>query len=262
MNVLSRPAIKTLSPTTDYSFNQIWYEVADEFHFWMQWRLAVLIHQLRCLDIPLDQPWTGADIGCGRGVLRNQLHNMTAWVVDGIDLNIDILKQNQTEPGQLFLYNILEKHKELESRYQFLFVFDILEHITDPALFLEACLFHLKRGGYLFINVPALESQKSAYDQAIGHLRRYNKKTLSREIINADLKILDLRYWGLFLLPFLCLRKITSSTKQCGDEIIKKGFKPPNKTIHSLLKLLMNIETSLFKRVPLGTSLMVVAMKK
>jgi SAM-dependent methyltransferase len=205
---------------------------------------------------------TGAEIGCGQGVLRHQLSDITAWTVDGIDLDINSLKHNEQDRGEIYLYNVLEKNDSFKNRYDFIFLYDVLEHIDAPHPFLEACLFHLKKQGHLFVNVPALESQKSAYDRAIGHIRRYNKKTLSDELSKAGLKILDLNYWGFSLLPLLFLRKITSSNNQSDGDIIKKGFKPPHNMINSFLKILMRVETALLKKAPLGISLMAAAVKE
>lgn len=253
--------IKIISQVSDISFNKIWHSLADERHFWMQWRLEAFKNQLSYLNIPLDRKMVGMEIGCGSGVLRNQLNRMTHWTVDGIDLDINVLRHNKQGRGQLFIYNVLEKNKDFENKYDFLFLYDVLEHIEDTQPFLDACLFHLKKGGYLFINTPALENFKSVYDKAVGHLRRYNKKTLYDELLKADLRVLDISYWGFFLLPLLSLRKITTSNNQSNDDNIRRGFKPPNRLINSFLKILLKGETFLFKRVPVGASIMAVALK-
>jgi len=36
----------------------------------------------------------------------------------------------------------------------------------------------LRPGGWLFVNVPALPALASAYDRAVGHLRRYTPASL------------------------------------------------------------------------------------
>ena len=48
------PEIKVISQVADFSFEELWYELADEDHFWMQWRLAAFKNQMRRLRIPLD----------------------------------------------------------------------------------------------------------------------------------------------------------------------------------------------------------------
>ena len=255
------PEIKVISQVADFSFEKLWYELADENHFWMQWRVAALKNQMRRLNIPLEKEMKGAEIGCGRGVLTSQLRQITKWTIDGIELDADALAFNKHQHGQLYLYNILEKNREFEGRYDFLFIYDVLEHIAETRKFLEACSFHLKNGGFLFINVPAINALKSEYDNVMGHLRRYSHQTLSTELNQPELRILDLSYWGFSLLPLLWARKIMTANTQSHREIIEKGFRPPGQAINSFLKILMNIETAVFKRVPLGISIMAVAQK-
>ena len=255
------PEIKVISQVADFSFEKLWYELADENHFWMQWRVAALKNQMRRLNIPLEKEMKGAEIGCGRGVLTSQLRQITKWTIDGIELDAGALELNKHQRGHLYLYNILEKNREFEGRYDFLFIYDVLEHIAETREFLEACSFHLKNGGFLFINVPAINALKSEYDNVMGHLRRYNHQTLFTELNQPELRILDLSYWGFSLLPLLWARKIMTANTQSHREIIEKGFRPPGQAINAFLKLLMNIETSVFKKVPLGISIMAVAQK-
>jgi len=262
MSMSTHPEIRIISNIPEFTFIEEWYELADETHFWMQWRLAAFAQQARYLNLPLDKKMLGAEIGCGQGTLGNQLSNMTSWTIEGADLDINALKRNKKQPGQLYLYNILEKNKEFEGKYDFIFLYDVLEHIEEPKPFLESCMFHLKKGGYIFINVPALEALKSEYDRVAGHYRRYNKRTLSGELSVVNCELLDIKYWGFSLVFILIIRKGVVSSKQSDVDILRKGFRPPSKLVHSLLKSLMHIETSLLRRVPVGTSVMAAAIKK
>ena len=56
---------------------------------------------------------------------------------------------------------------------------DVLEHIKDDKLELEQACRFLKREGILIVLAPAHQWLYSPFDKAIGHFRRYNKKTLS-----------------------------------------------------------------------------------
>ena len=63
-------------------------------------------------------------------------------------------------------------------RNNIIFLFDLIEHVKNDKKFISDTLFHLKKDGYLLINVPSLEFFFSKYDVAVGHLRRYDKKKL------------------------------------------------------------------------------------
>ena len=61
-----------------------WFEFANPDHFWMQWRHAILLQQLK---------WTrqtfrnALEIGCGHGVVRELVERDLGFPVDGCDLN-------------------------------------------------------------------------------------------------------------------------------------------------------------------------------
>jgi SAM-dependent methyltransferase len=70
---------------------------------------------------------------------------------------------------------------------------DVLEHIEDDAGELSLVCEHLKPGGHLLVLAPAHPSLFSCFDQAIGHYRRYSKRTLT-DTAPPALEPVDLRY--------------------------------------------------------------------
>ena len=248
-----------VSKPVAYDFPHEWYALAAEGHFWLEWRLAAFLNQLADLDLRLDVAWRGIDIGCGHGILRQQIEHCTRWSVDGADLNEQALRGSMAERGATLFYNIHDRRKEFEAAYDCVILFDVIEHIEDSRGFLESALFHLKPGGWLFINVPAQERFRSAYDTAAGHLRRYDRAMMMRELGNHPLEVRDVRYWGLTLVPLLLLRTMVTSTRQSTREIIEKGFEPPAPWINTILKLAMRLETRALRRPMLGTSLLAAA---
>jgi len=253
--------IRIISSLDDFAFIRSWYDFSDESHFWMQSRVNAFFNQASSINIPLKEKLKGIEVGCGNGVLRTQIKHITNWSIDGVELDIEALKRNPVGHEELYLYDITEKKEEFFEKYDFLFLYDVLEHIEDVQTFLKACSFHMKKDGFLFVNVPALQFLHCAYDTVQGHVKRYTKTLLSKELTDHGFKILDIRYWGFFLIPLLMIRKLITSEKQNHDSIIKKGFEPPSNQINSLLKTLMAFETFLTKRPPLGTSVMAIAKK-
>ena len=253
--------IRILSRPEGHTFVKTWYDLSDESHFWMQWRVAAFLRQATAVNAPFKKSLTGMEVGCGCGVLRRQIEQITNWSIDGVELSLDPLKRTPKGRGKLFLYDITEKNKEFAGKYDFLFLYDVLEHVERTSTFLRACAYHMKNNGLLYINVPAFNALYSAYDTAAGHRRRYSIKSLSEELQDNQYKILDIRYWGFSLIPLLVLRKILTSPGQNRNAIIIKGFKPPSPSVHAILKSLMSVETALVRKPPLGTSVMAAAMK-
>ncbi|MFP5212775.1 MAG: class I SAM-dependent methyltransferase [Acidobacteriota bacterium] len=243
-------------PANEVEFPNIWYSLGDENHFWFEWRLAVLMDELRNRGVSLDAPLKVLDIGCGHGILGTQLDKSTRWLTHGVDLNTEALKLNRRNRDQFSYYDIHDRKPELCEAYDCVFLFDILEHIDDTDHFVESALYYLKPNGWLFINVPALRALYSRYDTVAGHIRRYDKEMLTKLFGRFDAVVENLRYWGASMIPFLLARKALVTIQQSGDDVIRTGFEPPSDMVHRLFKGLMRLETSTIKDPPRGTSLM------
>ncbi len=255
--------IRMLSAGIDeqaYLYNP-YYEYAREGHFWIEWRFHVLLEVLHIFQLPGQQAWHGIDIGCGNGVVRRQLERATAWTVDGADLTLSALRLNQTLRGNTLLYNVFDCQRDLQERYDFVILFDVLEHIDAPAEFLRAVLFHLKPGGWIFLNVPALPGLFSQYDRAQGHRRRYTRRMMQTELDAQAVSLRDLRYWGGTLLPLAVLRKMFLSSHASSQEVFQKGFQMSSPSLNAWLLRAMRFEIALTQHPPLGTSLFASAVK-
>ncbi|MCX6136928.1 MAG: class I SAM-dependent methyltransferase [Ignavibacteriales bacterium] len=237
-------------------FPSVYFEIADEQHFWCRWRLRAFTAMLKRLAVTTDAPWNVLDVGCGNGVVRRQVEGMTAWVTDGTDFPMEALKRNTGVKGETYLYNISEEQEEFRQRYDAVLLFDVLEHIHDTTRFLKSISYHLKPGGWLFINVPALELLRSPYDDVQGHLRRYSPELLRREFAGLDFSVAEISYWGLMQIPLLVARKIVLSLMSKKEEVYTTGFQPPAAFLNSALTAVMKCETALTSRPPVGTSVM------
>ncbi len=238
-----------------------WYDFASPDHFWFEWRRRALLRLLADIGLPLDRELRGFDIGCGTGVQRCSLEADTAWTVDGADLNLGALNRVPVGRGQVLYYDVTEERAEFIESYDVVTLLDVLEHIEETRPFLTSILRHLRPGGHLVVNVPALQSLFSRYDTAAGHMRRYRKDTLARELDDLDVDLLAMEYWGFTMLPILVLRKLRFSMSPGTEKVLRQGFVPPGDLAHGVLRMLMRAETSLLARPPLGTSLLMVVRK-
>jgi SAM-dependent methyltransferase len=263
MPVRTAPAhVEILSPAAEIAFPDQWYEIMDARHFWMKWRTRAFLRQCRALSIPIETPSSILEIGCGQGILRQMLEAATKWNVDAIDLNAGALFHSAPGRGRTALYNIHDRAPELAAKYDAIILFDVIEHIDDPVNFMSSALYHLKPGGYVFINVPALQSLYSRFDVAVGHCRRYSKATLETELAKAGIRKVDDRYWGLTMLPLLALRKLWLSLRGEGGAtemtVVQRGLVPPGKLANAVLTAMMQFETGAVANAPIGTSLLYV----
>jgi len=174
------------------------------------------------------------EVGCGNGVVQQQLEEHHGIAVDGIDLNEYALRQNQTERGRLLCYNVFDRNESLRETYDSVILFDVIEHLDDDAGFLDAVLHLVKPGGRVFINVPAFMHLFSHYDVAQGHFRRYDWEMLRTLAASRELIEDRWTYWGMPLIPLLYLRKLMLSVRRRPD-VIEQGFAVHSKTLNSML---------------------------
>ena len=95
------------------------------------------------------------DIGCGGGLVSEGMAKLGAEVtgIDFIEENIQIAKEHahQNKLRINYLVKNLEKEK-LNSKYDVIIIFEVLEHLESWKSFLEKIKLHLKPKGVLIIS--------------------------------------------------------------------------------------------------------------
>ena len=251
--------IEIISPRREVSFPAEWYGLSDPGHFWFEWRLAAALAQMRGVGLSTAAPRRTLEVGAGTGVLRDQLEAHTSWVVDIADLSFEALARAAAGRGRHLYYDVAEQRPAFLDVYDVVVLFDVLEHIANTRAFVSAVVRHLRPGGYLLVNVPALPCLFGDYDRVAGHLRRYEPRTLRSEFGAIDVEILDVRFWGLSLVPLLLARRLF--VRRARGSPIRAGFRPPGAVAHRLLKALRRCETPILQRPPVGTSLLLCARR-
>ncbi|MBV9489984.1 MAG: class I SAM-dependent methyltransferase [Verrucomicrobia bacterium] len=232
-----------------------WFTIADLNHFWVRRRFEVAKVLLGNL-IARQRGVAVAEIGCGNGLLQRQFEDQLSVEVDGFDLNLAALRANVSRRSRLFYYDIAEDDKAFAGRYDFLLLFDVIEHIEDDGAFLRLAARMLKPDGRVVINVPAWQQLYSRYDERAGHLRRYSRRDLTAVVQASGFRVKRWTYWGAPLIPLLLVRQ--RQLKDVPPErVIEQGFSPRNRWLNEALAWWAKLE--LVPGNPLGTSLMIVA---
>jgi SAM-dependent methyltransferase len=93
------------------------------------------------------------------------------------------------------------KYEPLREKFDTLFSLNVIEHIEDDALAIKNASYLLKKGGRLIILVPAYNWLFNHFDKALGHFRRYNRKSLIELFVQNRLKIRHVQYFNLAGIP-------------------------------------------------------------
>jgi hypothetical protein len=81
-----------------------------------------------------------------------------------------------------------------EPRHSAAVAFNVLEHIPDHVGALRAMSDLVEPGGTVVLIVPAFPSAMSQFDRAIGHQRRYTRRSMGEALAAAGLVVEQLRY--------------------------------------------------------------------
>ena len=144
-------------------------------------------------------------------------------------------------------------------QYDLVLMLDVLEHIEDDAAALGSLRQLLKPGGQAILTVPALQSLWSVHDVINLHYRRYDKGGLKHLIEDSGFAVRDLRYFFIWPLGLMYVRKLLLGTKQQPGKSYTVPV--PSTPINTLFASLSRAEQRLMRlgvRWPIGSSLLAV----
>jgi len=217
---------------------------------------------MKKIGISLKENFECLDVGCGSNNFATKFEEISNFKIDQVDIDPKNFKGKKLGRGTALQYDINIRQNSLKNKYDIIFLLDVLEHIENDDEFLQSCYFHLKKDGFLIINVPSIPELFSKYDNAVGHIRRYKKRDIKNLLKKNRYQIFLIKYWGFLLIPLLLLRKMMINlSKQNDEETIKKGMDTQPKIIMSIISMLKYIELKFLNISILGSSLVSIVKK-
>ena len=131
-------SVEFLSEDVEVSMSDYWDDIARADHFWMDWRFHVIARVLRSF-ISREKSASSPrilDIGCGAGVVREQLEGTFNVSVDGCDLRREVLENGYQGRGRRFVYDIFQEREDMVGKYDGVMLLDVIEHLDDDVKFL------------------------------------------------------------------------------------------------------------------------------
>ena len=229
-------------------------DVGATSSWWYETRNQVIWHVMR------RYPISGAlwDIGSGLGEVSSYL---TSVGVECVAVEPNRLgAQVSSENGVFSIQGDLHALELPVSSIEAVGLFDVLEHLDNADKVLSEIYSVLGSEGKLFITVPATKWLWSASDDLAGHHLRYTRKKIRQQLKNAGFEVLSIRYFFFSLvLPILILRAVPY---RLGVRSLIDDTKLVQKKSGWMSRLITNVEVALCGKIPIGTSLVIVATKK
>ena len=122
------------------------------------------------------------EIGCGMGSFI-RIAKENGLRIEGIELNDQAVQWAKDKNLPVSNQDIMDLADAYPGTYDAVCSFQVLEHVPDPAKYLNACVKVLKDGGYLVISVPnngsfLRHASADLLNQPPHHLSRWNRKSL------------------------------------------------------------------------------------
>ena len=230
----------------------------EGYYWWHTGRMSIVDAQLSNLT-RVKKSLKILNIGCGTGGTIPTLEKYGA--VENVDISPEALKflMQKGYEGKLIKDHRLP-FKDQE--FDLVIALDVLEHINQDRLSLDEWKRVLKKGGKVFITVPAYRFLWSGHDVSLQHHRRYTTKALDWDLKKSDYTKIKLSYmitFSFFLVTgFRWLHKLTG--KKMTETTSYVNLPSP---INSLFNSLLKMEGILLKYInlPFGTSVLAVYEK-
>lgn len=139
------------------------------------------------------EPGRFLEMGCGSGALLCELGRLGFRGV-GVETS---------DRARELACLLTSRHPELEVRgslpdgpFDYLFSFEVLEHIEDDATALHDWVRRLSPGGRALLSVPAHQRKWNVTDTMAGHYRRYDREDVLALVRSAELEIEDVTTYG------------------------------------------------------------------
>lgn len=197
---------------SDVSYPKGFHQRCYEFEaqsFWFNHRNRCIIAAIRAF------PPDGAvfDIGGGNGFVTRAMREsgIDAVLVEPGRDGVRFARERGVEP---IICGTLQDAGFRPSTLPAAGLFDVIEHIEDDGEFLHQLHGLMRKGGRVYITVPAYMLLWSFDDECGGHFRRYSVSSLSKTLAGAGFQLDYATYFFFYLpLPIFLVRTLPSRLK-------------------------------------------------
>jgi SAM-dependent methyltransferase len=186
----------------------------EDTHWWYRERRAILRRELR----ELGRPGYALDIGAAGG------GNTRVLVEEGWDATATDHCETAVEMARERGLNAVRADARAlpfeTGSVDLVTAFDVLEHIREDYLVTEEIARVLAPGGHALIAVPCDMALWSAHDDAVGHVRRYGRESLTVVVEKAGLEVDRVWSWNVLLRPLVVRHRRRSR----GSDLRKTPF--------------------------------------
>ncbi len=172
----------------------------EDGHWWYRERRHLLRERVRGL-----RPGLALDVGAAGGGNTRVLREL-GWRATALEYGVDGA-QVAAQRGLPTLRGDATALPVASGCCDLVVAFDVLEHLEDDLGAAREVLRALRPGGTFVVAVPADPRLWSAHDEAVDHVRRYTRPTLTTVLVRAGFALGPMASWNVLLRPVVSMRR-------------------------------------------------------
>lgn len=143
-------------------------------------------------EIKNQCPGSVLDIGCGNGTFLSLIHCENKV---GIDESPEAIQKAKNKGLNVINSPIDEYFNSNDQKFDVITAFGVLEHLRNPANFIDQCFDRLNKNGTMFVCVPNFRSKvfktlrKECFSYCPQHLYYFDQKTITRLFSEHGLRV-------------------------------------------------------------------------
>lgn len=233
---------------------------AEDAHFWHLTRNELIEARLRRLGVA--PPARVFDIGCGGGCVTAHLAR-AGYRTAGVEGHASRIREAalRAPEAEFFVHDLRAGVDALPGDFDAAGLFDVIEHLDDPAGAVRAAATRVRPGGWVVGTVPALMLLWSEVDVTAGHRLRYDAAGV-RDVLDRvpELDRVQVSYFNRLLVPAMWARRRARS----GVTDARADLAIPPAPVNAALANALRLERAfghVLRRVP-GASLWFAARRR
>ncbi len=198
------------------------------------------------------------DLGCGTGANLDRMQGRGRWI--GADSSPRAASFCTERGHRLLVTTEAQRLPFCDGSFEGVIALDLFEHLEDAGVAARELARCLCPGGRLIVTVPSYPFLWSPHDVAMGHVRRYSRKSLVPLLSESGLIILKVtNFLGLVFPPLALVRMAQKYRGGSADTISYEWPLWANRFFVGIIKL----ELAWLSRfsIPWGTTLVAVCEK-
>lgn len=229
----------------------------EDIHWWFVARRRILTRVIQTLPLP-ESPQI-LDVGCGSGGNLPMLkRHGTVKAMEYGETARQLATARQIAEVQSA--HLPEDVPYPDHSFDLIVMSDVLEHLEQDVVSLQALRSRLAPQGWLLLTVPAYPFLWSRHDELNHHQRRYTRAQLCQVVQQGGYQIHYVSFFNTILFPIVLILRILNKAlrRQEGDDLTM-----PSRWINQILTQIFAFERQFLPRFrfPFGVSLLLIARR-